>query len=151
MLSIFAVGVVTLMARWNILRGNSSSGSTIASRRHTVAVTRVVNEFEDAFDGPLRWLPSESAGEVVLDIQNGFVLDRGVVGEVDEGVVFDVSGGCCQDSAESFLVRVLETQLLKFALLGHFISSCDITIPQHIFLVPTSRSYIGYTAVHSMS
>lgn len=99
------LGTLIVLGMWKLSSTNQSFRTNEEGERHltAVTVTRVVSKFKDCMDGEQSLLPSESTPEAVLDIRDGFVLERGVVGEVG-GVVFEVSGGCCLDSAESYSV-----------------------------------------------
>lgn len=67
-----------------------------------------MSKFEEAIDSKSTFqLPSEYPGEHVLEIKYGFVMDRGAVGEVRGGEVFDVSGGCCRENVTTVLVRAM--------------------------------------------
>ena len=105
------VGTMAVLNMMATARGGSRS-HVAASGPGVVTVTRVVSNFEDCVDiddgaQSLYLLPSESSGEVVMSIRDGFVLERGAVAEASTGAVFAVSGGCCLEDATVYSVSPL--------------------------------------------
>lgn len=141
---------------------NGSRSHAAASGRGVVTVTRVVSKFEDCVgdDGAQSLLPSESRGEVVLSIRDGFVLERGKVAEAGTGVVFAVSGGCCLEDATVYSVRGCYMTDRLTALCG----GSDLSVPdtginrvlsvflvavvvlRHPINVPNGKRHGSYTA-----
>lgn len=136
-----AVTVVTVTILNMTTTRSSSRNHDVASGPYVLTVTRVVSKFDDCVrDGAQSVLPSESSGEVVLSVRDGFVLERGAVGEASTGVVFAISGGCCLGDARVYLVR-----LCGWLLLVWFCLACDKKDFEMVFFVLLCRSSLQCT------